>query len=113
MAVDVFKQLLEKELSRPVQKEYRFAPPRKWRFDYAYPEFKIAIEIDGGIWTQGRHTRGKGFKGDMEKFNNAAKMGWLVLKFTPDERYLLSTVETIKETIIHRIREKKQEHANY
>ena len=113
MAVDIFKQTLEKEIGKPVQKEYRFAPPRKWRFDYAYPEFKIAIEIDGGIWTQGRHTRGKGFKGDMEKFNEAAKNGWLVLKFTPDECYKISTIETVKETMVQRIRERKKEYADY
>jgi len=65
--------------------EYRFAPPRKWRFDYAFPEYRIAVEIDGGIWTRGRHTRGLGYLKDMEKFNEAGKLGWRVFRFTPQQ----------------------------
>lgn len=64
--------------------EYRFDAKRKWRFDLAWPEYKIAIEIEGGIWTQGRHTRGKGYLSDMEKYNAAALQGWRVLRATPD-----------------------------
>jgi hypothetical protein len=67
--------------------EYRFAPPRRWRFDWAWTssEHQIALEIDGGVWTQGRHTRGKGAIGDMEKLNAAAILGWKVLRVTPDQ----------------------------
>lgn len=67
------------------QKEYRFHPVRRWRFDYALPEKKIAIEVEGAVWTQGRHTRGSGFVKDMEKYNTAAAMGWSVLRFTPQQ----------------------------
>jgi hypothetical protein len=63
--------------------EYRFHPTRKWRLDYAFPEFKLAVEIEGGIWTQGRHTRGSGFAGDMEKYNALAEAGWLLLRYPP------------------------------
>ncbi len=63
--------------------EFLFAPPRKWRFDFAWPEQGIALEIDGGIWTAGRHVRGKGFLDDMLKLNEAALQGWLVLRVTP------------------------------
>ena len=65
--------------------EHRFHETRRWRFDLALPEHKIAVEQEGGIWIQGRHTRGKGFLGDMEKYNEAAIRGWLVLRFTPEE----------------------------
>jgi hypothetical protein len=44
----------------------------------------IALEVEGGVWTRGRHTRGKGFLGDMEKYNAAALGGWCVLRVTPD-----------------------------
>ncbi len=64
--------------------EYRFHPKRKWRFDYAWPEQKVALEIEGGIWTLGRHTRGAGFRADMEKYNEAGRAGWRVFRFTPD-----------------------------
>ena len=105
MAIDIFEQLLNKEFGNKIKKEYRFAPPHRWRFDYAFADLKIAIEIDGGVFTNGRHVRGAGFKKDMEKFNAAAVRGWLVLKFTPQERYLTSTLETISETINYRKKE--------
>jgi very-short-patch-repair endonuclease len=63
--------------------EYRFAPPRRWRFDYAFPEFKLAVEIEGGAWIQGRHTRGKGFLADLEKYNAATLLGWAILRYPP------------------------------
>jgi very-short-patch-repair endonuclease len=65
--------------------EFKFWPQRRFRFDYAWPKEKIAVEIEGGIWTQGRHSRGPGMMSDMEKYNMAAKMGWRVFRFTPKE----------------------------
>ena len=65
--------------------EYRFHPKRKWRFDWACPEKKIAIEQEGGVWTGGRHTRGRGFINDLEKYNTATSMGWRVFRFTPQQ----------------------------
>lgn len=65
--------------------EHRWHPHRQWRFDFAIPSAKVAIEIDGGCWTGGRHSRGKGMIGDMEKMNTAAIFGWRVLRFTPQQ----------------------------
>lgn len=65
--------------------EHRFHGARKWRFDYAWVAEKIALEVEGGIWTQGRHTRGAGFLADMEKYNAAVLLGWRVLRTTPDK----------------------------
>ena len=64
--------------------EYRFAPPRRWRFDFAHPASRVAIELDGGTWTAGRHSRGAGYSGDCEKLNAAAARGWLVFRLTSD-----------------------------
>lgn len=64
------------------EKEYYFHPKRRWRFDYAIPEYKIAIEIEGAIYKQGRHTRGNGFQQDMYKYNNATLLGWKVFRFS-------------------------------
>ena len=75
--------LREKELDPRV--EYRFCPPRLWRFDVAVPALKIAFEVEGGVWKQGRHTRGKGFIDDCEKYNTAAGLGWRVYRFTPQQ----------------------------
>lgn len=65
--------------------EFYFAKPRMWRFDYAWRDKYIAVEIEGGIWTQGRHTRGSGFVKDMEKYNEAGRLGWRVFRFTPKQ----------------------------
>lgn len=63
--------------------EYRAFPPRRWRFDLAWPDYKIALEIDGGVYTRGRHTRGVGFERDCWKMNEAAASGWCVFRATP------------------------------
>jgi very-short-patch-repair endonuclease len=62
--------------------EHRFAPPRKWRFDIAILDSRLAIEIDGGTWVGGRHTSGAGYEKDCEKLNAAVIEGWRVLRFT-------------------------------
>lgn len=71
-------------MPEPVR-EHRFHPTRLWRFDFAWPEHRVALEIEGGIWTGGGHTRGRGYREDMEKYNEAALHGWLVLRFTPKQ----------------------------
>ena len=61
--------------------EYRFHPVRKWRFDFAWPEQKVAAEVEGGVWVNGRHNRGAGFIKDCEKYNAAAEEGWRVFRY--------------------------------
>ena len=65
--------------------EYKFHSVRKWRFDYCWPDKKLAVEIEGGIFQQGRHTRGAGFANDMEKYNAAVLLGWRILRYTPNK----------------------------
>lgn len=65
--------------------EYRFAPPRRWRFDFCWPQLLLAVEQDGGIWVQGRHNRGSGYIKDLAKFNEAARLGYRVFKFQPKD----------------------------
>lgn len=95
---DLFSKLVTQNVSNCVC-EYKFHPTRKWRFDYAIVDLKIAIEIDGGVWINGRHNRASGYIKDMEKFNEAAKMGWIVLKITPEKQFSNETFELIKETV--------------
>lgn len=63
------------------EREYRFCE-RKWRFDFAFPDKKIGVEIEGGTWSHGRHTLGSGYEKDLVKYNQAATMGWRVFRFT-------------------------------
>lgn len=82
-------ELLLKAHRIPFQREYRFHPVRRWRFDfvilktaYSEPEeMKIAIEIEGGIFTNGRHNRSTGMLGDMQKYNCAVVNGWRLLRY--------------------------------
>jgi very-short-patch-repair endonuclease len=66
-------------------RECRFAEPRKWRFDFAFPVSRIAVEIEGGTRMNGRHNRHDGFEKDAEKYNEAAIRGWRVLRFTTEQ----------------------------
>jgi len=63
-------------------REYRFHPDRRWRFDFAHVASHTAYEVEGGVHSQGRHTRGAGFTADAEKYNAAALAGWRVFRFT-------------------------------
>jgi hypothetical protein len=80
--------------------EYRFHPARKWRFDWAWIAEKIALEVDGGVWTGGRHTRGAGFLKDMEKMNAAAALRWRVLRCTPSTLCKTDTIELLKTVLL-------------
>jgi len=74
-----------KALRISFEQEYKFHPERKWRADFLITGTKILIEVEGGIWSGGRHTRGKGYIGDMEKYNSAAMMGFTVLRFSTEQ----------------------------
>lgn len=79
--------------------ELQFEPLRKWRFDFAWPEHRIALEVEGGIWAGGRHIRPKGFLADMAKYNHAVRLGWGVLRVEPKQLLKLATVQMVKEAM--------------
>nr|DAS93094.1 MAG TPA: DNA mismatch endonuclease [Caudoviricetes sp.] len=96
---DVFTVICKTDLGVECVKEYKFHPERRWRFDYAVPAYKIALEVEGGVWTQGRHTRPQGFLGDIEKYNTATLMGWRVFRTTPTDLYRTATINLLKSAI--------------
>ena len=83
------------------ESEYMFAKElkRKFRFDYCYSKHKLAIEIEGGIWINGRHNRASGFIKDMEKYNIACVLGYRILRFTIQDLKKESTYITIKDSL--------------
>ena len=97
--MDMFTAICKSDLKIEVVKEYLFHPTRKWRFDYAIPDHKIALEVEGGVWTGGRHTRPQGFLGDIEKYNAGTLLGWRIFRVTPDDLCRLKTLELIKQAI--------------
>jgi hypothetical protein len=93
--------------------EYRFCIGRKWRFDWAVlgirrkgtirgQAVRMAIEINGSVWTQGRHTRGAGYIKDMEKRNFANLLGWTLFEFTPDQIRRGDDIPVIREWLDNR-----------
>src|SRR5688500_17266216 len=72
------------KLPKP-EPEYKFLTDRKFKIDFAFVDQRIAVEIEGGVWTGGRHVRGSGFMKDKEKYNLLAKEGWRLFRFTPEE----------------------------
>ncbi|MFL6141715.1 MAG: endonuclease domain-containing protein [Labedaea sp.] len=76
-------QLMRAGLPMP-EPEFKFHSDRRWRVDFAWPGHRLAVEIEGGIWTGGRHTRGSGFRADMEKYNALSALGWRLLRFDGD-----------------------------
>lgn len=96
---EVFLRALEvRGLPRP-EREWKFEVKRRWRFDYAWPQQMIALEVEGGVWTGGRHTRGAGFLKDVEKYNRAAVLGWRLLRVTPDKLVSFGTFEMLREIL--------------
>lgn len=86
--------------------ELKFHVERKWRFDFAWwdnqhdPRRWVALEIEGGVWSGGRHTRGSGFAKDMEKYNEAAALGWRIIRVQPKDLCTLDTVKLIKRCLM-------------
>ena len=76
---EIFAKLL-KDKKIPFEREYRFYPTRRFRADFAFIDKKILVEIEGAIFTRGRHTRGSGYEKDCEKYNLAAGMGYKVYR---------------------------------
>jgi very-short-patch-repair endonuclease len=83
------------------EREVTFAKSigRRWRFDFCYPNLKIGIECEGGIYSGGRHVRGRGFENDCVKYDYAAIMGWTVLRFTKKMIESGQAVEMIKKCL--------------
>ena len=87
--------LLEVQLKQagiPFEREFRFAPPRRWRADFLIWKvgamatiIQLLVEIDGGGYVSGRHSRGRGMELDCEKQSAAAILGYRVIRLTPTQ----------------------------
>ncbi len=77
---DLFLDWIASEGFDLPERQYRFAPPRRWAFDFGWPDQRVAVEIEGATWAGGRHTRGSGFLKDAEKYEKALQLGWQVYR---------------------------------
>ena len=86
------------ELPDP-KREYRFDPSRRWRFDFAWPAYRVAVEIDGGIYAGCKsHTHGPDIAKDQEKRNAAVELGWRVLVFNSRDltgKRIITTIQQV------------------
>lgn len=85
--------------------ELVFDSSRAWRFDYAFPDQWLAIEIEGGIWSSGggRHNRGRGFQNDLDKYNTAASLGWTVFRFSCEDVLKGKEIQLLKKWLFRRV----------
>lgn len=81
--------------------EYKFLADRKFRFDYAWVEQKVALEVEGGIWlgNKSRHFSGKGILNDMEKYNLAVVNGWRLIRIDPDRLAGIYLINILKQVL--------------
>lgn len=75
-----FEALWQRWNGPQLEREYKFSAARRWRADYCHAASRTIIELEGGIYSAGRHTRAAGFLGDIEKYNAAAMLGYTVLR---------------------------------
>lgn len=97
----VFQQILKNEGIELIE-EYRFSE-RRFRFDFANLKTKIAIEVEGGVYTNGAHGSVSGILRDIEKYNLATSMGWVVLRILPKDLTKSKTINLIIKTYTTRL----------
>ncbi len=85
-------------LPEPVR-EFPFAHPRKYRADFAWPDARLLVEVEGGVYRGGKHGTVTGIKGDIEKGNVAVLLGWRVLRFHGDQIRDGSALSAIEEAL--------------
>lgn len=104
------KSLLESQLDADLRRrgitaqkrEYPFkglSGDRRYRFDFAFPTEKVAVEVQGGIWSGGRHTRGKGFEEERSKSAQAQILGWKYIEVTPSMIRSGEAVDLIEQAL--------------
>ena len=82
----------------PLEREFRFHAERRWRADFAHLPSRTLIEIEGGIWVNGRHNRAAGFNSDLEKYLEAGLLSWRVFRLGPDQ-ITMENVERLARTL--------------
>lgn len=84
-------------IAHPIR-EHVFHDSRGWRFDFAWPGRKLALEVEDGAFMQGggRHTRGAGFRDDLEKYNEAVAYGWRILRIMPEQVKRSQTADLVR-----------------
>lgn len=81
------------------EREFRFHDKRAWRFDFALPAARLAIEVQGGVFSGGRHARGAGITDECEKFAAAVIAGWRVMPVTGAQVRSGEAIQWVKQAL--------------
>ncbi len=110
-------QIRDAGLPEPVRQHMFYAPHRRWQVDFAWPDLRIIVEIEGGIWkgihsddpakSKSRHSYPVTFEKDATKYNRAVLEGWMLLRFGPNQingrgrgsLRVYEGIDTLKEAI--------------
>jgi hypothetical protein len=98
-----FEALWQRWEGPELTKEYRFHPHRRWRLDYYHAPTRTGIELHGGVWSEGRHVRGNGFLGDLDKMNAAQMQGLVVLQLGTgqvDHQHVTEIIDYIRREMV-------------
>jgi len=94
---------------REPEREYRFHPKRLWRLDFAWPDLKIGVEIEGGLWRKdkhgnwaGAHSHPTNIQRDIEKSNALVLLGWSLLRFSEREIKSTEAIQNVKSLILQK-----------
>lgn len=97
---EVMCEAIEKAFPGECKREFRFHSERRWRFDCAVPRRKLAFEYEGAVFTAGRHSRGAGIVKDAEKYNEAALLGWTVIRLTSKDFRSVNKQKVLKQSAL-------------
>lgn len=92
-------QIKAAKLPNP-ETQYKFHSKRRWKSDFVWINEKLIVEVEGGVFSGGRHTRGVGFTNDCEKYNTATLMGYRVLRVTSDHIRRGEALKWIEEGLV-------------
>jgi len=96
---EILKALILQDFNLICILEHKFHDTRKWRIDLFIPAIKVAIELEGGVYTGGRHTRPEGFLNDIEKYNNITILGLKLLRYAHVKHLYSDILKDLKELI--------------
>lgn len=98
-----------KEFPTP-ERQFKFHPERRFRYDFAWPQIKLCVDIQGGSFVNGGHSRGLGQQNDHSKHNEAQRLGFQVLQFGTVE---MKKPADVVDYVVHFILDRQASETNH
>lgn len=92
-------QIKQAGLPEP-EREVKLSDEYAYRWDFVWAKYRLAVEINGGIWNVGGHSTGKGILRDMTKLRIATLAGFRCFQFSADAVEDGSAVNTVEQYIL-------------